>query len=124
MYYIVGNGAVLMDDTAGEEVMANAVHPTMALPTVGENVKDDKTENEFVQEQLEVRQTVEEFMDVHLKETESLEFRLEEVKGENMTLKTRPWVVSNPFHATTLISLILLYFQSLCRAIIASNSEA
>jgi hypothetical protein len=82
-----------------------------------------KTENEFVQEQSEVQQKVEEPMDVHLKETESLAFKLEEVKGENTTLKTRSWVVSNPFHAT-LISLILLYFQYSCRSIIASPSKA
>jgi hypothetical protein len=74
-----------MDNTAGEEVMVNAVHPRMALPTTEEKVEDDKTENEFVQEQSEVRQTVEEFMDVHLKETESLAFQLEEVKVENRT---------------------------------------
>ena len=62
-------------------------------------------------------------MDIHLKENESLAFKLE-VKGENTTLTTRSWVLSNPFHATTLISLIMLYFQYSCKAIIASHSEA
>jgi hypothetical protein len=89
-----------MDDTAGEEVMVNAVHPRMALPTTEEKVREGKTENKFVQEQSEVQQTVKVLMDLHLKETKSLAFKLEEVKEENTTLKTRSWVVSNPFHVT------------------------
>jgi hypothetical protein len=50
-----------MGDTAGEEVMVkvNAAPPRMALPTTEGKLRDDKTENEFVQEQSEVRQTVE-----------------------------------------------------------------
>lgn len=65
--------------------MVNAVHRRMALPTTEEKVEDDKTENKFVQEQSEVWQTVEEFMNVHPKATESLAFKLEGVKGENRT---------------------------------------
>ena len=45
-----------MDDTAGEEVMVNAVHPRMALSTIEEKVGEDETENKFVQEQSEVWQ--------------------------------------------------------------------
>ena len=67
----------------------NAVHPRMALRTTEEKVGGDKMENEFVQEQTEVWQTVEEFMDVLLKETESLAFKLEEAKGQNTKLETR-----------------------------------
>jgi len=69
--------------------MVNAVHPRMALRTTEEKVGDDKTENKFIQEQSAVWQTVEEFMDVLLKQTESLAFKLEEVKRENTKLETR-----------------------------------
>jgi hypothetical protein len=48
-----------MGDTVGEEVMVNAVPPRMALPTTEEKVRDDETENGFIQEQSEVQQTVE-----------------------------------------------------------------
>jgi hypothetical protein len=39
-----------MDDRAGEEMTVNAVHPRMALPTTEQKVRDDKTENKFVEE--------------------------------------------------------------------------
>ena len=79
-----------MGDTAGEEVMVkvNAAPPRMALPTTEEKLRDDKTENEFIQEQSEVQQTVEQLMDVHLKETESLAMKLE-VKGEKYEVEDK-----------------------------------